>query len=53
MRLFEQYDEIRKYFAKRKQKGANDSEVQKELKCYDLSFGEYLTNSMHCGSTSE
>ena len=44
MRLFEQYDEICKYFAERKQKDANDNEVQKELKRYDLSFGEYLTN---------
>ena len=43
MRLFEQYDETCKYFAEGKQKDANDNQVQKELKRYDLSFGEYLT----------
>ena len=42
MRLFEQYDEI--ILLKESRGVANDNEVQKELKRYDLSFGEYLTN---------
>ena len=40
MRSFEQYAEIRKYFAE--EKLAN--EVQKQLQLYDLSVGEYLVN---------
>ena len=40
MRLFEQYDETRKYFAE----GKLASEVQKSLQLYDLSVGEYLTD---------
>ena len=40
MRLFEQYDEIRKYFAE----GKLSNEVQKQLQLYDLSVGEYLVN---------
>ena len=42
MRSFEQYDEICKYFAERKQRDAN--EVQKQLKLHDLSIREYLDN---------
>ena len=44
MRLFEQYDEICKYFAEAKQRGANANQIQKQLKLHDLSIGEYLTN---------
>ena len=42
MRSFEQYDEICKYFAEGKQNDAN--EIQKHLKLYDLSLGEYLVD---------
>ena len=41
MRSFEQYDEIRKYFAERVQR---DNDVQKQLELHDLSVGEYLVN---------
>ena len=41
MRSFEQYDEIRKYFAEGKQR---DNNVQKQLELHDLSVGEYFTN---------
>ena len=41
MQLFEQYDEICKYFAKGMQK---DNEAQKHLQLHDLSIGEYPTN---------
>ena len=44
MRLFEQYDEICKYFAEGKQKDNNANEVQKQLQLHDLSVGEYLTD---------
>ena len=44
MRLFEQYDEIRKYFAEEAQRDSNANEVQKQLQLYDLSLGEYLVN---------
>ena len=40
MRSFEQYDEIRKYFAE----GKLANEVQAQLQLYDLSVGEYLVN---------
>ena len=40
MRLFEQYDEARKYFAE----GRLANEVQAQLQLYDLSVGEYLVN---------
>ena len=40
MRLFEQYDEIRKYFAE----GRLANEVQAQLQLYDVSLGEYLVN---------
>ena len=40
MRLFEQYNEARKYFAK----GKLANEVQAQLQLYDLSLGEYLVN---------
>ena len=40
MRSFEQYEEIRKYFAERRL--AND--VQAQLQLYDVSLGEYLVN---------
>ena len=36
MRSFEQYDEIRKYFAEEKQRNARANEVQKQLQLYDL-----------------
>ena len=45
MRSFEQYDEIRKYFAEGKQKNSNANEVQKQLQLYNLSVGEYLVNN--------
>ena len=41
MRLFEQYDEIRKYFAEGKQR---DNDVQKQLQLHDLNVGEYSVN---------
>ena len=44
MRSFEQYDEIRKYFAEGKQRENNANEIQKHLQLYDLSLGEYLVN---------
>ena len=44
MRSFEQYDEIRKYFAKGVQRDSNMNEVQAQLQLYDLSLGEYLVN---------
>ena len=44
MRLFEQYDEICKYFAEGKQRDNNANEIQKHLQLYDLSSGEYLTD---------
>ena len=44
MRLFEQYDEICKYFAEGKQKDNNTNEIQKNLQFYDVSLGEYLVN---------
>ena len=44
MRLFEQYDEICKYFTKGKQKDNNANEVQNQLQLHDLSVGEYLTD---------
>ena len=40
MRLFEQYDEIHKYFAKGRL--ANDVQAQSQL--YDVSLGDYLVN---------
>ena len=44
MRLFEQYDQICKYFTEGKQKDNNANEVQKHLQLHDLSVGEYLTD---------
>ena len=44
MQYLEQYDEICTYFAKGKQRDVNTSEVQKQLKLYDLSLGEYITD---------
>ena len=41
MRPFEQYDEVRKYFAEGKQR---DNDVQKQLELHDLSLGEYLVD---------
>ena len=41
MRLFEQYDEIRRYFSEEAQRDSNANEVQKQLQLYDLSLGEY------------
>ena len=40
MRLFEQYDEICKYFAE----GKNHNEIQKHLQLHNVSVGEYLTD---------
>ena len=40
MRLFEQYDEARKYFAE----GRLTNDVQAQLQLYDVSLGEYLVN---------
>ena len=44
MRSFEQYDEICKYFAERKQRDNDANEIQKHLQLYVLSLGEYLVN---------
>ena len=44
MRLFEKYDETRKYFSEGKQKDNNANEVQKHLQLHDLGVGEYLTD---------
>ena len=44
MRLFEQYDEIHKYFAEGSQKDNNASEVQKHLQLHNVSVREYLTD---------
>ena len=40
MRLFEQYDETRKYFAE----GRLANDVQAHIQLYDISLGEYLVN---------
>ena len=44
MRLFEQYDEICKYFAEGKQKDNNTNKDQKHLQLHNVSVGEYLTD---------
>ena len=44
MRLFEQYDEICKYFTEGKQRNNDVNEIQKHLQLYDLSLVEYLVN---------
>ena len=44
MRLFDQYDEICKYFAEGKQRDNDANEIQKHLQLYNLSLGEYLVN---------
>ena len=44
MRLFEQYDEICKYFTEGKQRDNDANEIQKHLQLYDLSLGGYLTD---------
>ena len=44
IRLFEQYDEICKYFTEGKQRDNDANEIQKHLQLYDLSSGEYLTD---------
>ena len=44
MRLFEQYDEICKYFAEGKQRDNNANEVQKYLQLHNVSVGKYLVN---------
>ena len=43
MQSFEQYDEICKYFAERKQKDTANG-VQKQSQLHDLSVGEYLSH---------
>ena len=40
MKSFEQYDEICKYFAEKKQR---DNHVQKQLQLHNVNVGEYLT----------
>ena len=42
--IFEQYDEICKYFAEGKQRDNDANEIQKNLQLYNLSLGEYLVN---------
>ena len=42
--MFEQYDEICKYFTEGKQRDNNANEVQKHLQLHDLSMGEYVTD---------
>ena len=44
MRLFEQYDETRKYFAEEKQRDNDANEFRKHLQLYDSSLGEYLVD---------
>ena len=44
MRLFEQYDEICKYFTEGKQRDNDANEIQKHLQHYNLSLAEYLVN---------
>ena len=44
MRSFEQCDEICKYFTEGQQRDNDANEIQKHLKLYDLSLGEYLVN---------
>ena len=44
MRLFEQYDEICKYFAEEVQRDNNANEVQKHLQLHNVNVGEYLTD---------
>ena len=44
MRSFEQYDEICKYFAERKQRDNDANEIRKHLQLYNLSLGEYLVD---------
>ena len=44
IRLFEQYDEICKYFAEGSQKDNNANEVQKHVQLHNVSLGEYLVN---------
>ena len=44
MRLFEQYDEVCKYFTEGKQKDNNANEVQKQLQLHNVSVGECLTD---------
>ena len=44
MRLFEQYDEMCKYFTEGKQRDNDANEIQKHLQLYDLSLREYLIN---------
>ena len=42
--MFEQYDEICKYFAEGSQKDNNTNEVQKHLQLHNVNVGEYLTD---------
>ena len=44
MRLFEQYDEICKYFAEGSQKDNNANEIPKHVQLHNVSLGEYLVN---------
>ena len=42
--MFEQYDEICKYFPEGSQKDNNANEVQAHLQLHNVSVGEYLTD---------
>ena len=44
MRLFDQCNEICKYFAEGKQRDNDANEIQKHLQLYNLSLGVYLVN---------
>ena len=44
MQLFEQYDEICKYFTKGKQKDSEANEAQKHMQLHGVSIGEYLND---------
>ena len=46
MRLFEQYDEICKYFTEGSQKDNNTNEVQKHLQLHNVSVGVWLNFRM-------
>ena len=46
MRLFEQYEEICKYFTEGVQR---DNDVQEQLELHDVSLGEYLVNKYALG----
>ena len=53
MRSFEQYDEICKYFAEKKQRDNDAIEIQKHLQLYDLSSGDIQSTNIPYGLISE